>query len=76
MGLRRPRPPSPLPERTVSGWPSALPKWLSWAGVVLGVLFFTPVAFRIIFFVAPLWILIVSILGMRASGRESASVTT
>lgn len=52
-----------------------LPKWLSWASVVLGVLIFTPAAFWAIFFLAPLWILIVSIHGIRASGAESASVT-
>ncbi len=54
----------------------SLPKWLSWAGVVLGVLFFTPVAFWISFIAAPLWILIVSTIGIRASGGEPASVTT
>jgi hypothetical protein len=52
-----------------------LPKWLSWAGVVIGVIFFTPV-FWVMFVLAPLWILIVSIIGMRASGGGSASVTT
>ena len=54
----------------------SLPKWLAWVSIVIGVLFFTPVAFWFVFFLAPLWILIVSILGMRASGGESASVTT
>lgn len=51
-----------------------LPKWLAWAGVVIGVLFFTPV-FWITFAAAPLWILIVSILGVTAAAGEAASAT-
>src|SRR6266545_5460305 len=41
----------------------ALPKWLAWASLVVGALFFTP-AFFVDFALAPLWILTVSILGM------------
>ncbi|MCH7502404.1 MAG: hypothetical protein IIA10_03500 [Proteobacteria bacterium] len=42
----------------------ALPRWLAWASVVVGVLALTPVFF-ILFFIGPLWILIVSIWGIR-----------
>jgi hypothetical protein len=42
----------------------ALPRWLAWTSVVLGVLFFTPV-FWVEFFIAPLWFLVVSIWGIR-----------
>jgi hypothetical protein len=42
----------------------ALPKWLAWVSVVLGVLFFTP-AFFIFFFIGPVWFLVVSIWGIR-----------
>jgi hypothetical protein len=46
----------------------ALPKWLAWASVVLGVVSFTP-AFFVMFFVSPLWFLIVAIWGMRREAR-------
>jgi hypothetical protein len=42
----------------------ALPRWLAWASVVVGVLALTPVFF-ILFFIGPLWIVIVSIWGIR-----------
>jgi hypothetical protein len=53
----------------------ALPKWLAWVSIVLGVLFFTP-AFFIFFFVGPLWFLVVSIWGIRhelANGAAPAA---
>jgi len=42
----------------------ALPRWLAWASVVVGVLALTPVFF-ILFFIGPLWIVTVSIWGIR-----------
>jgi hypothetical protein len=53
----------------------ALPKWLGWVSVVLGVIFFTP-AFFIVFFVGPLWFLVVSIYGIRLALREDAAPAT
>jgi hypothetical protein len=53
----------------------ALPKWLGWVSIVLGVIFFTP-AFFIIFFIGPLWFLVVSIYGIRAALREDAVPAT
>jgi hypothetical protein len=53
----------------------ALPKWFGWVSVVLGVLFFTP-AFFIFFFIAPLYFLVLSILGMRLALREDAVPAT
>jgi hypothetical protein len=50
----------------------ALPKWLGWVSVVLGVIFFTP-AFFIVFIVGPLWFLVVSIYGMRLAVKEDAA---
>src|SRR3954466_13476360 len=49
----------------------ALPKWLGWISIVLGVIFFTP-AFFIIFFIGPLWFLVVSIYGIRLATREES----
>lgn len=53
----------------------ALPKWLAWVSIVLGVIFFTPLFFTI-FFVGPLWFLIVSIYGIRLAVREDAAPAT
>jgi hypothetical protein len=53
----------------------ALPKWLGWVSVVLGVIFFTP-AFFIVFVVGPLWFLVVSIYGIRLALREDAAPAT
>lgn len=50
----------------------SLPKWLAWAGVVIGVIGVSPV-FWIGFFLAPLWILIVSIMGIVRSGNGASS---
>jgi hypothetical protein len=50
---------------------SALPKWFGWVSVVLGVVFFTP-AFFIIFFIGPLYFLLLSILGIRAALVDDA----
>ncbi len=48
-----------------------LPKWLAWAGVALGALGYTPGFFFVYFLapLAPLWIIVLSIIGMR---RETA----
>jgi hypothetical protein len=54
----------------------ALPKWLGWAGIVAGGLFFTP-GFFVAFVAVPLWIVIVSIIGiMRAGDGAPAAPTT
>ncbi len=50
----------------------ALPKWLAWAGIVVAVLFVTP-AFFVGFIGIPLWILAVSIIGIRSSRNGAAS---
>jgi uncharacterized protein DUF4386 len=53
----------------------ALPKWLGWAGIVAGGLFFTP-GFFVALGLVPLWILIVSIIGIsraRAGGTPPAA---
>jgi hypothetical protein len=52
----------------------ALPKWFAWTGLVLGVLGYTPVFFVIWFLVplAPLWILILGVMGMQRAVREPA----
>ena len=53
----------------------SLPKWLAWISVVVGVLFFSP-AFWVDFVAAPLWILIVSIIGISRATRSEAAPTT
>jgi hypothetical protein len=50
----------------------ALPKWLGWVGIVGGVAFFTP-AFPVGLVLVPLWILIVSIIGI-SSARAGGGV--
>ncbi len=50
----------------------SLPKWLGWVSIVVGVAFFSPV-FWVDFVAAPLWIVIVSIIGIsRATRSETA----
>ncbi len=52
----------------------ALPKWLAWGGIVVALLFVTP-GFFVAFVGIPLWILIVSVIGImrsRASGAPAA----
>ena len=52
-----------------------LPTWLGWAGIVAGALFFTP-GFFIALILVPLWILVVSIMGImgsRSSGEAPAA---
>jgi hypothetical protein len=49
----------------------ALPKWLAWAGIVFAVLLVSP-AFFVGFIGAPLWILAVSIIGIRRA-RDGAT---
>jgi hypothetical protein len=48
-----------------------LPRWLSWAGLVIGLAFLTPVGI-IAFFVFPLWILAASIM-LYGRGRSLGS---
>jgi hypothetical protein len=49
-----------------------MPRWFAWTGVVLGVLGYTPGFFIVWFLVplAPLWIVILSIMGMRGTVGE------
>jgi hypothetical protein len=53
----------------------SLPKWLAWVSVVVGVLFFSPV-FWVDFVAAPLWVLIVSIIGISRATRSEAAPAT
>ena len=53
----------------------SLPRWLAWVGVVVGVLFFSPV-FWVDFVAGPLWILIVSIIGISRATRSEAAPAT
>src|SRR5262245_2934060 len=50
----------------------SLPKWLAWTSIVLGALFFTPV-FWVLFFIGPVWFLVVSIWGIRHELGEGAA---
>jgi hypothetical protein len=50
----------------------AFPKWFAWVSVVLGVLSFTP-AFFIIFFIGPLWFLVLSIIGIRRAVSDGGA---
>jgi hypothetical protein len=52
----------------------ALPKWLAWLGIVVGVLFFSP-AFFVGLVGIPLWVLIVSVMGISRS-RGAVPATT
>lgn len=53
----------------------SLPRWLAWVSVVVGVVFFSPV-FWVDFVAAPLWILIVSIIGISRATRAEAVPAT
>jgi hypothetical protein len=46
----------------------AMPKWLGWLGIVGGFLFFAGPGFLAALFLVPLWILIVSIMGIMRAG--------
>ena len=50
----------------------AFSKWVGWVGIVAGVVFFTP-GFFIAFVLVPLWILIVSVIGIRRAGASGAA---
>ena len=51
---------------------AALPKWLGWIAIVVGVVGFTPVGF-FGFFVIMIWAVIVSILVFRQSGTDTTA---
>jgi hypothetical protein len=50
---------------------AALPKWLAWVGVLLGIVFFTPVGF-IAFGLSGIWIIIASVMMYRRAGAATA----
>ena len=52
----------------------AFPKWVGWLGLASGILFITP-AFFVGFVLAPLWILIVSIIGISRARAGGATPT-
>jgi hypothetical protein len=47
----------------------AFAKWVGWVGIVAGAVFFTP-GFFVAFVLAPLWILIVSVIGISRAGAS------
>ena len=53
----------------------AFAKWVGWVGIVAGVVFFTP-GFFIAFVLVPLWILIVSVIGIGRAGASGAAPAT
>ena len=53
----------------------ALPKWLAWLGIVAGALFFTP-GFFVALVLVPLWVLIVSITGLRRVGPSEGATAS
>ena len=53
----------------------AMPKWMGWVSVVLGVIFISPF-FWVVFFVGPLWFLIVGIWGIRRALTDGAAPAT
>ena len=50
---------------------AALPKWMAWVGIVLGIFFFTPVGF-LGFGLTGIWIIVASILMYQRSGAATA----
>jgi hypothetical protein len=50
----------------------AFAKWVGWVGIVAGAVFFTP-GFFIAFVLVPLWILIVSVIGIGRAGSSGAA---
>jgi hypothetical protein len=50
----------------------SMPKWLGWLGVVLGVIFVSPL-FWVVFFIGPIWFLIVGIWGIRNALRDGTA---
>jgi hypothetical protein len=53
----------------------SMPKWMAWLSVVLGVLFVSPVVW-VVFFIGPLWFLIVGIWGIRRELTDGAAPAT
>ena len=53
---------------------AALPKWLGWAALVLGIVYFTPAGF-VAFGLSGIWIIIASILMFQRAGAPSATAT-
>jgi hypothetical protein len=51
---------------------AALPKWLAWVGVVIGIVFFTPVGF-IAFALSGIWIIIASVMMYRRAGAAATA---
>jgi hypothetical protein len=50
----------------------AFPRWVGWFGIVAGVIFFTP-GFFVAFVLVPIWILIVSVIGISRAGAAGAA---
>ena len=53
----------------------AMPKWMGWVSVVLGVIFISPF-FWVVFFIGPLWFLVVGIWGIRRELSDGAAPAT
>jgi Domain of unknown function (DUF4386) len=53
---------------------AALPKWLAWVGIVLGIVYFTPVGF-ISFMLTGIWIIVASILMYQRSAPAAPAAT-
>ena len=51
---------------------AALPKWMAWMGIVLGICFFTPVGF-FAFGLTGIWIIVASIMMFRRSGAVATA---
>jgi hypothetical protein len=51
---------------------AGLPKWMAWVGIVLGIIFFTPVGF-FAFGLTGIWIIIASILMYRRTGAAATA---
>jgi hypothetical protein len=53
----------------------SLPKWFAWLSVVLGVIFVSPI-FWVVFFIGPIWFLIIGIIGIRRALADGAAPAT
>jgi hypothetical protein len=52
---------------------AALPRWLGWVAIPLGVLAVTPIGWIAVIFALPLWVLIVSVLAFLRQGAASST---